>query len=78
VDTRKDDHFISLKNKKQVAFSAAKLPHNRNNSMPYHPNEVDEDIERQMYSKPQRKFWTFEDFKTYTLPKLQLRKVIKI
>ena len=39
--------------------------------------EVDEELEK-IYTKPQRKFWTFEDFKTYTLPKLQLRKIIKI
>lgn len=30
------------------------------------------------FSKPERKFWKFEDFKNYTLPKIQLRKVIKI
>ena len=31
-----------------------------------------------MYKKPERKFWTFEDFKTHTVPKLQLKKIIKI
>ncbi len=66
-------HFISLKKGKR---SQQQLP----NYMPHYrtiDGEVDDELENQaIYRKPERKFWTFEDFKSYTLPKLQLRKIV--
>lgn len=38
------------------------MPHNNK-------YEVDNDLEN-VYAKPQWKFWSFEDFKKYTLPKI--------
>ena len=38
---------------------------------------MDDEIE-ESYKKPNRQFWTFEDFKNYTLPRLKLRKIVKI
>ncbi|CDW83626.1 iq calmodulin-binding motif family protein [Stylonychia lemnae] len=78
IDNRKDDHYISLKNKKQVGFTDKKNVHNRHNTLQPYGRDYDDELENQMYNKPQRKFWTFEDFKEHTLPKLQLRKIVKI